>query len=73
MTLGFFIWASISSTVRGMPGLIGKHAQRLVGKNHVVLDKNRNRLIIATSFLIPYHADTKKASKRQDTKNVLFF
>jgi hypothetical protein len=39
---------------------------------NAIMDKNRNRLIIATSFLIPYHADTKKASKTQDTKNVLF-
>jgi hypothetical protein len=39
---------------------------------NAIMDKNRIRLIIATSFLIPYHADTKKASKTQDTKNVLF-
>jgi hypothetical protein len=38
-----------------------------------IMNKNRIRLIIATSFLIPYHADTKKASKTQDAKNFLFF
>jgi hypothetical protein len=36
-----------------------------------IMNKNRARLFIATSLLIPYHADIKKASRTQDSKKAL--